>query len=153
MAGSSIVFDIINSILNPLSAMIHVRHIQRISNRIYYFPFNSEPFPKPIIRLYYLMALALTLLTAAFSSTLSVIIDNWQQVKITSSKINPLIHGYYFLLNENSSKTVFWSPHRLTFKRFKRQSCRLRLAVWANTGQISVAQKIAGVKTIPKIYT
>ena len=65
-------------------------------------------------------------LLAAFSSTLSVIIDNWQEVEITGSKIKPLIHGYYFFFN---GKTVVSTPHRSTFKRFKRQSCRLRLAV------------------------
>ena len=134
-----------NSILNPLSAVIHVCHTRWISIRIYHFPFNSEPCSKPNIRLYYLMALALMLLapdkldilTAALSSTLSVIIDNWQHVKITSSKIKPLIQGSYFLFYGNSCKTVFWSTHRSTFKRFKRQSCRLRLAVWANTEDFS----------------
>ena len=61
---------------------------------------------------------------------------------ITSSKIIQLIHGYYFLFNGNSSKTVYWSPHRLRFKLgmphifphkwlpFKQQSGCFRLAIY-----------------------
>ena len=38
---------------------------------------------------------------------LLVIIDHWQQVKISGSKIKPLIHCYYFYLKEIRIKQYF----------------------------------------------
>ena len=38
---------------------------------------------------------------------LYVIIDHWQQVKISGSKIKPLIHCYYFYLTEIRIKQYF----------------------------------------------
>ena len=73
-----------------MAAVIHVWYIQRISIRIHYFLLNSEPCLKPNIRIWYL----------------------WQQLKITDSKIKPLIRVF--------AKAEFTNPIPQKIRRTKK---------------------------------